>query len=80
MSNPVAAVTPVGWVNVSSGSTTASVGRNASCDIPVLTDSPITSRTHTVVDSEPVPVVVGTAISGRSGSMGDRPAPTGRLT
>jgi len=41
--------------------------------MPVFTRLATTSSTHTVVLSAPVPVVVGTAISGSSGSTGDRP-------
>lgn len=77
---PDDAVTPGGWVAVSSGSTTASTGRSRSWLMPVLTLDASTSRTHTVVDSAPVPVVVGTAMSGSTGCSGARPPPTGALT
>ncbi len=77
---PAAAVTPAGWVTVRSGSMTASVGRSAVWLIPVLTRCASTSSTQTVVLSAPVPVVVGTATSGSSGSVGAFPPPTGALT
>src|ERR1039458_2882243 len=70
MSMPAAAVTPAGWVRVSSGSTTARVGRSRAWLMPVLTCCESTSSTQTVVDSAPVPVVVGTAISGLSALTG----------
>ncbi len=47
--------------------------------MPVFTLSESTSSTHTVVLSAPVPVVVGTAISGLSGLTGARAWPTGAL-
>ena len=77
---PEAAVTSVGWLIVSAGSTTASVGRSAGWLIPVFTFSDRTSSTQIVVLSAPVPVVVGTATSGCSGFSGWRPPPTGLLT
>ena len=77
MSIPAAAVTPAGWESVSCGSTTASVGRSRAWLIPVFTFSARTSRTQIVVDSAPVPVVVGTATSGLSGFFGARARPTG---
>ena len=73
MSIPAAAVTPAGWVRVSAGSTTASVGRSRAWLIPVLTSSASTSSTQIVVDSAPVPVVVGTATRGLSGFRGVGP-------
>ena len=76
---PEAAVTIAGWVRASRGSTTASVGRSRAWLIPVFTLSASTSSTQMVVLSDPVPVVVGTATSGLSGSLGGRPAPTGLL-
>ena len=76
---PDAAVTPGGWVNVRSGSMTASVGRSRAWLIPVLTFSDNTSITQMVVLSEPVPVVVGTATNGFNGFVGACPLPTGRL-
>ena len=79
MSIPAAAVTPAGWVNVRFGSMTASVGRSRAWLIPVFTLSDSTSRTQMVVLSDPVPVVVGTATSGLSGSAGACPLPTGTL-
>ena len=66
MSIPAAEVTPAGWVSVSAGSTTASVGRSRAWLMPVFTFCASTSRTQIVVDSAPVPVVVGTATSGLS--------------
>ena len=80
MSIPAEAVTPAGWVSVSSGLTTARLGRSLAWLIPVFTRSERTSSTHTVVLSAPVPVVVGTAISGFSGLTGARARPTGALT
>ena len=58
---------------------TARVGRSRAWLMPVLTFNDSTSSTQMVVDSDPVPVVVGTAISGLSGFAGGRPAPTGGL-
>ena len=80
MSIPEAAVTPAGWVRVSAGSTTASVGRSRTWLMPVLTFSERTSSTQIVVLSAPVPVVVGTATSGFSGLTGAFPSPTGLFT
>ncbi len=77
---PDAAVTIAGWVIVSSGSTTARVGRSRGWLIPVFTCWARTSSTQMVVLSLPVPVVVGTATSGLSGRVGARPLPTGALT
>ncbi len=79
MSIPAAAVTPEGWESVSSGSTTARVGRSRGWLMPVLTWSDSTSRTQMVVLSLPVPVVVGTATSGLRGCCGARARPTGAL-
>ena len=79
MSIPAEAVTPAGWVRVSSGSTTARAGRSRAWLMPVLTRSESTSSTQTVVLSAPVPVVVGTATSGFSGLTGARACPTGAL-
>jgi len=47
--------------------------------MPVLTRMDSTSSTHMAVLSEPVPAVVGTAISGLSWPLGARPAPIGAL-
>ena len=80
MSIPAADVTPAGWVSVSAGSTTARVGRSRGWLIPVFTFWASTSSTQIVVDSAPVPVVVGTATSGLSAFSGLRPFPTGALT
>lgn len=77
---PAAAVTIAGWVSVSRGSTTASVGRSAGWLMPVFTCRESTSSTQIVVLSEPVPVVVGTATSGSSGCVGACARPTGALT
>ena len=66
-------------MSVSSGSTTASVGRSRGWLMPVFTRRASTSSTQTVVLSAPVPVVVGTAISGLSGLTGARARPTGAL-
>ena len=59
MSIPAAEVTPAGWVRVSDGSTTARVGRSRGWLMPVFTFWASTSSTQIVVDSAPVPVVVG---------------------
>ena len=76
---PADAVTPAGWVSVRSGSMMASVGRSRAWLIPVLTFRASTSSTQMVVLSAPVPVVVGTAMSGLSGLTGACPRPTGTL-
>ena len=75
-----AEVTPAGWVSVSDGSTTARVGRSLAWLMPVFTFWASTSSTQIVVDSAPVPVVVGTATRGFSGFSGLRALPTGALT
>jgi hypothetical protein len=49
MSIPDEAVTPAGWVRVSSGSTTARAGRSRAWLMPVFTRSESTSSTQTVV-------------------------------
>ena len=72
-------MTPAGWVRVSDGSTTARVGRSRAWLMPVFTFWASTSRTQIVVDSAPVPVVVGTATSGLSALFGARALPTGAL-
>ncbi len=56
------------------------MARRKRCEIPLLTPSPTTSRTATVVASEPVPDVVGTATCAISGPPGLRPPPIGGLT
>ena len=77
---PALAVTCEGWLNVSSGSITASVGRSLAWLMPVLTLRDSTSSTQTVVDSAPVPVVVGTATIGSSSPGGAWPPPIGAFT
>jgi len=52
-------------------------GRNRQWLMPVLTRMDRMSSTHMAVESEPVPAVVGTAISGFSGPGGAFAAPTG---
>ena len=79
MSIPAAAVTSGGMVSESSGSITARVGRSRQWLMPVLTRMDSTSSTHIAVLSEPVPAVVGTAISGLSCCLGAWPAPMGLL-
>ena len=79
MSIPADAVTSGGKVSDTSGSMTASVGRNRQWLMPVLTRIDSTSSTHIAVLSEPVPAVVGTAISGLSCCLGAWPAPMGLL-
>ena len=51
-----------------SGSITARADRSRQWLMPVLTRMDSTSSTHIAVLSDPVPAVVGTAISGLSGS------------
>ena len=80
MSMPDAAVTSGGRLIVSSGSTTASVGRSRQWLMPVFTFIDRMSRMHIAVDSEPVPAVVGTATSGLSGPGGVFAPPIGLLT
>ena len=58
---------------------TASVGRSRQWLMPVLTFIDSTSSTHIAVLSDPVPAVVGTAISGFSWPLGARPSPIGLL-
>ena len=79
MSMPDAAVTSGGRVIVSSGSITARVGRSRQWLMPVLTFIDRMSSTHIAVDSEPVPAVVGTAISGLSWPGGALALPIGLL-
>ena len=64
---------------MSSGSITASVGRRRQWLIPVFTFIDRTSRMHIAVDSEPVPAVVGIAISGFSAPGGILALPMGLL-
>ena len=49
---PAAAVTPAGWVRVSEGSMTASVGRSRAWLMPVFTFCASTSITQIVVLSD----------------------------
>ena len=80
-SSPTAAVTAGGQPTVSSGSREiASRGRRCWCEMPVFTRCSGTSRTATAVTSEPVPAVVGSATTGRSGPGTARPPPIGGLT
>ena len=79
-SSPTAAVTAGGQPIVSSGSQIASRGRRCWCEMPVFTRCSGTSRTATAVTSEPVPAVVGSATTGRSGPGTARPPPIGGLT
>ena len=74
------ATTSGGVVAARSGSTIACDGRSERWEMPVLTARSGTSRTATVVASEPLPVVVGIARCGRSGPGGRRASPTGALT
>ena len=64
---------------VSSGSMTARVGRSRQWLMPVFTFIDRTSMMHMAVLSEPVPAVVGTAISGLSGPAGRGRPPMGLL-
>ena len=77
---PVDAVTPAGHETVSAGSTIASAGRRYWCEMPVFVPSRGKSMIATVVTSEPVPDVVGSATIGRTGPGTARPAPIGALT
>ena len=79
MSTPAAAVTSGGALSVLSGSTTPSAGRSRRWDTPALTFWSTTWVTATAVVSLPVPAVVGTASSGRSGPGTGTPLPTGLL-
>ena len=79
MSIPAEAVTSGGIVSDSSGSITASVGRSRQWLMPVLTFIDKMSSTHIAVLSEPVPAVVGTAISGLSCCLGAWALPMGLL-
>jgi len=79
MSAPAAAVTSGGALKVLSGSTTPSAGRSSRCDTPAFTFWSITCVTATAVVSLPVPEVVGTAMSGRTGPGTATPLPTGLL-
>ena len=79
MSIPAEAVTSGGIVSETRGSITARVGRSRQWLMPVLTRIESTSSTHMAVLSEPVPAVVGTAISGLSSRLGARPPPMGLL-
>jgi len=79
MSIPEAALTSAGRLMVSSGSMTASVGRSRQWLIPVFTFIDRMSITHIAVLSEPVPAVVGTAMSGLSGPLRAWPPPMGLL-
>ena len=76
----MAAVTPGGHDVVSSGSTTARLGWRKRWEIPVFVPRLGKSTIATVVTSEPVPDVVGSASTGRSGPGTGRPPPSGALT
>ncbi len=58
---------------------TARVGRSRQWLIPVFTFIDRMSSTHIAVDSDPVPAVVGTAISGLSWPGGTFALPIGLL-
>jgi hypothetical protein len=79
MSAPAAAVTSGGTVSVLSGSTTPRAGRSRRCETPAFTFWSTMCVTATAVVSLPVPAVVGTAISGRTGPGTGTPLPTGLL-
>ncbi len=79
MSMPEAAVTSGGSDRVSSGSMIASVGRSRQWLIPVFTFIDSTSSTHIAVLSDPVPAVVGMAMSGLSWPWGAAARPIGAL-
>ena len=79
-STPTDAVTPGGQVRVSSGSTIATDGRRYWCETPVFVPNRGKSTTATVVTSDPVPEVVGTATRGSTGPGTCLPRPIGALT
>ena len=70
---PIDAVTPGGHETVRAGSTIASAGRRCWCETPVFVPSRGKSTIATVVTSEPVPEVVGSATSGSTGPGTGRP-------
>ena len=77
---PLAAVTSGGRLRVVVGSTIASTGRSEGWLMPALRCSRNMSTTQMVVDSDPVPAVVGMAMRGLSGSHGVLPSPMGGVT
>src|ERR671932_27820 len=80
MSMPAEALTSGGRDRESMGSMTASVGRSRQWLMPVFTFIDRMSSTHMAVLSDPVPAVVGTAISGLSWPVGAFAPPIGLLT
>ncbi len=67
VSTPTAAVSDGGIDNVSSKSTSASVGNRLTLSIIIFTSRSVSVITATFVTSLPVPAVVGMAISGTPG-------------
>src|SRR5205814_7321212 len=79
-SNPLAAMTLAGSVNVTAGSIRATVGINRREMIPVLALMSVRLKIAMPVVSDPVPAVVGHAICGLSGPGTFCPPPIGALT
>lgn len=79
-SRPELALTAAGMVLVLSGSQMPSVGLRFRCAMPVLARFATRSKMAVPVVSEPVPAVVGMAISGFSALSMGRPLPSGALT
>ncbi len=79
-SRPADAVTAAGCADRQERVDDRERGRSRGVADAVLTSAASTSRTAIVVLSEPVPVVVGTATSGRNGRSGARPPPIGAFT
>ncbi|MCY1528229.1 hypothetical protein D9M68_633280 [compost metagenome] len=63
-SAPAIAVSPLGQVSVSSGSQMAVWGIRCGLDTPTFRSRALSASTATGVTSEPVPEVVGSAITG----------------
>mmetsp|Transcript_27274 Transcript_27274/g.70104 ORF Transcript_27274/g.70104 Transcript_27274/m.70104 type:complete len:278 (+) Transcript_27274:731-1564(+) len=81
-SKPLAAAIGAGMPAVLLGSTMPSVGLSSRLPMPVLARRGVWSKMATPVVSDPVPAVVGTAMSGLMGAVAGtaRPAPTGAFT
>lgn len=72
--------TATGHVSVLRGSTMPSKGRRARLAMPVFADVAEWSKMAVPVVSDPVPAVVGTAMSGRRTLSTGMPLPMGALT
>ena len=79
-SRPDDACTAGGMVRVFKGSHMPNVGFRARCAIPVFAFLATRSNIAVPVVSDPVPAVVGTAMSGYRGFVIGRPLPSGALT